>query len=358
MTERPRLTPAMADVRRAVRDNWDAAIAAGQLAVGDLVLVGCSGGADSMALAEAAAFEGGRAGIRVGAIVVDHGLQAGSDAVAAQTAEVLTTRGLDPVLVRRVEVGRAGGTEAAARDARYGAFAQAAADTGARAVALAHTLNDQAETVLLGLARGSGAKSLAGMRDITPAATTATTAAGPTAAAADFAYLRPLLAITRETTVAACVGAGIAYWQDPMNDDLDFARVRARKNVLPVLEAELGPGIATALARTAGIAREDSDYLDTLSAEILKAFAKFGPTSITLPVDLLEQQPAAIRNRVIAQAIAVFGTPTTRAHVLAIAELATSWHGQKPLSLPGIRVGRTGGEIHLKSAKTLTPGAC
>lgn len=355
MTERPRLTPAMADVRRAVRDNWDAAIAAGQLAVGDLVLVGCSGGADSMALAEAAVFEGGRAGIRVGAIVVDHGLQSGSDAVAAQTAEVLTARGLDPVLVRRVEVGRAGGTEAAARDARYGAFAQAAADTGARAVALAHTLNDQAETVLLGLARGSGAKSLAGMREITPAATTA---AGAKAPAADFTYLRPLLAITREATVAACVGAGIAYWQDPMNDDLDFARVRARKNVLPVLEAELGPGIAAALARTADIAREDSDYLDTLSAEILKAFAKFGPTSITLPVDLLEQQPAAIRNRVIAQAIAVFGTPTTRAHVLAVAELATDWHGQKPLTLPGIRVGRTGGEIHLKSARTLTPGAC
>ncbi|MDE2386799.1 MAG: tRNA lysidine(34) synthetase TilS [Actinomycetales bacterium] len=344
MTERPRLTPAMADVRRAVRDNWDAAIAAGQLAAGDLVLVGCSGGADSMALAEAAAFEGERAGMRVGAIVVDHGLQAGSDAVAAQTAEVLSARGLAPVLVRRVQVGRAGGTEAAARDARYGAFAQAAADTGARAVALAHSLNDQAETVLLGLARGSGAKSLAGMRDIT--------------AAADFVYLRPLLAITRETTVAACVGAGIEYWQDPMNDDPDFARVRARKNVLPVLEAELGPGIAAALARTADIAREDSDYLDTLSAEILKAFAKFGPTSITLPVDLLEQQPAAIRNRVIAQAIAVFGTPTTRAHVLAVAELATDWHGQKPLTLPGIRVGRTGGEIHLKSAKTLTPGAC
>jgi tRNA(Ile)-lysidine synthase len=344
----------MADVRRAVRDNWDAAIAAGQLAVGDLVLVGCSGGADSMALADAAAFEGGRAGIRVGAIVVDHGLQAGSDAVAAQTAEVLGARGLDPVLVRRVEVGRAGGTEAAARDARYGAFSQAAAETGARAVALAHTLNDQAETVLLGLARGSGAKSLAGMRDITPASTASAGGKTPT----DFAYLRPLLAITRETTVAACVGAGIEFWRDPMNDDLDFARVRARKNVLPLLEAELGPGIAAALARTADIAREDSDYLDTLSAEILKAFGKFGPTSITLPVDLLEQQPAAIRNRVIAQAISVFGTPTTRAHVLAVAELATNWHGQKPLTLPGIRVGRTGGEIHLKSAKTLTPGAC
>lgn len=334
----------MADVRRAVRDNWDVAIAAGQLAVGELVLVACSGGADSMALAEAAAFEGGRAGMRVGAIVVDHGLQPGSAEVAAKTASILMARGLDPVLVRRVEVGRTGGTEAAARDARYAAFAAAVAETGARAVALAHTLNDQAETVLLGLARGSGARSIAGMRDLTPAD--------------GFVYLRPLLGLNRQTTVAACEGAAIEFWQDPMNDDLDFARVRARKKVLPVLEAELGPGIAEALARTADIAREDSDYLDTLSGEILRAFAKFGPTSITLPVDLLEQQPAAIRNRVIAQAIAVFGTPATRAHVLAVADLATNWHGQKTLTLPGIRVSRTGGEIHLKSAKTLTPGAC
>ena len=350
----------MADARRAVRENWDAASQQGLLGARDLVLIACSGGADSMALAEAAAFEGPRwgsrsgagesgaselgAGIRVGAVIIDHGLQSGSAEVAAQTAEVLTARGLAPVLVRRVEVGRAGGTEAAARDARYRAFEAAAAETGARAIALAHTLNDQAETVLLGLARGSGSRSLAGMRAITEGE--------------KFAYLRPFLNLTRATTEAACEGAGIEFWRDPMNDDEAYSRVRARKNVLPALEAELGPGIAEALARTADIAREDSDYLDALSTEILKAFAKFGPTSITLPVDLLAQQPAAIRNRVIAQAIAVFGTTVTRQHVLAVAELAFDWHGQKPLALPGIRVSRTGGDIHLKSAKTLTPGAC
>ena len=340
----------MADVRRAVRDNWSVASSEGLLAAGDLVLIACSGGADSMALAEAAAFEGERfesngvKGLRIGAVIIDHGLQPESAGVAAHTAAMLTERGLHPVVVRRVEVGRAGGTEAAARDARYRAFEQVAAEVGARAIALAHTLNDQAETVLLGLSRGSGSRSIAGMRELTPGG--------------KITYLRPLLKITRTETEAACRGASIEFWQDPMNQDESYARVRVRKQVLPLLEEQLGPGIAEALARTADIAREDSDYLDALSGEILRAFAKFGPTSVLLPVDLLLQQPAAIRNRVIGQAIAVFGTPVTRQHVLAIAELATDWHGQKPLALPGIRVSRTGGDIHLKSAKTLTPGAC
>mgnify|MGYP000134343899 CR=1 FL=1 len=123
-------------------------------------------------------------------------------------------------------------------------------------------------------------------------------------------------------------------------------------------ERELGPGVAAALARTADMAREDSDFLDALCADIFKGIAKVNPTWVELPVEFLAEQPPAIRNRLIAQAIAIFGTPTTRVHVLAIAELVTDWHGQKELALPGIRVSRTGGSIHLKSAKTLTPGAC
>ena len=143
-----------------------------------------------------------------------------------------------------------------------------------------------------------------------------------------------------------------------MNDDLDFARVRVRKNLLPALEAELGPGVAGALARTAEMAREDADFLDALCADIFKGIAKVQARSVTLPVEFLGEQPAAIRNRLVAQAISLFGTSTTRTHVLAIVELVTDWHGQKELTLPGIRVVRTGGEIHLKSAKSLTPGAC
>ena len=146
MTNRPRLTPAMADVRRAVRENWDAA----GVAEGDLVLVAVSGGADSMALAAAAAFEGARAGIRVGAVVVEHGLQEATKVVAAQTAETLGGWGLSPVDLRTVVVGNDGGPEAAARTARYDALDAARVQTGARFVMLGHTLDDQAETVLLG----------------------------------------------------------------------------------------------------------------------------------------------------------------------------------------------------------------
>ncbi|MEY3537498.1 MAG: hypothetical protein RL645_312 [Actinomycetota bacterium] len=334
----------MADIRRAVRDNWVALSATGGLAVGDLVLVACSGGADSVALADAVAFEGTRAGYRLGAIVVDHGLQHASAEVAEKTGAWLRERGFAQVFVVSVEVGKAGGTEAAARDARYAAFASKAREAGARAVLLAHTLNDQAETVLLGLARGSGARSIAGMRAIT--------------ASDGFSYLRPLLEITREQTEAACQGAELSVWNDPMNDDREFARVRVRKELLPEMERELGPGVAAALARTADMAREDADFLDALCADIFKGIAKVNPTWVELPVEFLAEQPPAIRNRLIAQAIAIFGTPTTRVHVLAIAELVTDWHGQKELALPGIRVSRTGGSIHLKSARTLTPGAC
>jgi tRNA(Ile)-lysidine synthase len=143
-----------------------------------------------------------------------------------------------------------------------------------------------------------------------------------------------------------------------MNDDESFARVRVRKNLLGELERELGPGAAAALARTADMAREDADFLEALCADIFKGIAKLLPTAVELPVEFLAEQPPAIRNRLIAQAISIFGTPTTRTHVLSIAELVTDWHGQKELALPGIRVSRTDGAIRLKSSKTQTPGAC
>jgi tRNA(Ile)-lysidine synthase len=229
---RPRLTPAVADVRRAVRESLGLFGASGET---PLVLVALSGGPDSLALAAATAFEAPRAGLRAGAVIVDHGLQRESARVAARAAEQALELGLDPVLVRLVEVGSgpgSGGPEAAARDARYTALDAARRDTRAVAVLLGHTLDDQAETVLLGLARGAGASSLHGM------------------AAASGAFVRPLLGIRRETTVAACADAGLEPWLDPHNADTTYSRVRVRRTVLPVLERELGPGIAGALART------------------------------------------------------------------------------------------------------------
>src|SRR5690349_10964370 len=193
---------AVAEVRGAVR----ACLA--DLAAGDLVLVACSGGPDSLALAAALAFVAPRMGLRAGGVTVDHGLQEGSGSRAAWVVAVLSGLGLDPVRGIAVTVPAGGGPEAAARTARYHALAEVAAELGAAAVLLGHTLDDQAETVLLGLARGSGSRSLAGM---------------PRRRGT---FRRPLLGVRRPVTAAACAALGLPAWSDPHNADRRFARVR------------------------------------------------------------------------------------------------------------------------------------
>jgi tRNA(Ile)-lysidine synthase len=331
------LTPAIADVRRAVREGFEAA----GLQSGDLVLVACSGGADSMALAAATAFEAPRYGLQFAAAVIDHGMQTGSAEVAAQTSSKLSGLGFSQVANRKVQVGTDGGPEAAARSARYAALDDIAEELDANVILLGHTLNDQAETVLLGLARGSGARSLNGM------------------AVVSGNYLRPILGITRETTEAFCADSGIEIWHDPMNKDESYTRVRVRKNLLPVLEAELGPGIAEALARTADTLREDDEVLSELALDAYKKVAQERATQIDIGVQDFKNLPLAIRHRVIALAAVVLQAPMlARVHMLAIDELVDSWHGQKPLTLPGIRVERTGETIALHTTKTLKTGAC
>ena len=323
MPDRPRLTPAVADVRRAVRASL------GDLRADDLVLVALSGGADSLALAAATAFEAPRAGLRAGAVVVDHGLQPGSAEVAAAAAAQATALGLAPVEVRRVAVGTEGGPEAAAREARYRALREVASSTGAVAVLLGHTLDDQAETVLLGLARGSGPTSLQGMDAV----------AGP--------WRRPLLAVRREATRASCADLGLEPWDDPHNDDPSYARVRVRTTVLPVLERELGPGVAEALVRTAAQLREDAEALDHFAEEVAEEVADHAEAGISLDVRSLAANPAALRQRLIRLAVSSeFALTLSRAQTLEVARLVTDWHGQGAVSLPGVTVVRTGGALH------------
>jgi tRNA(Ile)-lysidine synthase len=299
---------------------------------GQLVLVGLSGGPDSLALAAATAFEAPRAGLRAGAVIVDHGLQPGSVDAAARAARQARDLGLDPVVIRDADVGEQGGPEAAARTARYRVLHETMRELGAVAVLLGHTLDDQAETVLLGLARGSGPASLAGMRERT----------GP--------YLRPLLGVRRLTTVQACADAGLEPWLDPQNDDGAFSRVRVRRRILPVLEEELGPGIAEALARTAEQLREDSDALDHFAEEIAEDLAEHSEAGIALPVKALEVQPAALRQRLIRFAVSSeFHRSLSREHTLEVARLVTDWHGQGPLDLPGVRVERRSGLLHFSA---------
>ncbi|WP_309103867.1 tRNA lysidine(34) synthetase TilS [Microbacterium sp.] len=322
----PSLPPAIAEIRLAVRT----ALAA--LPDGATVLVALSGGADSLALAGATAFEAPRLGLRVATVTVDHGMQEGSDAVAADAARAAAALGLEPGIVR-VEVDGDGGPEAAAREARYRALRDAASDARAAAVLLGHTLDDQAETVLLGLARGSGAASLQGM--------------APERTDEDgLLWLRPLLGVRRKTTRAFCTASDLGYWDDPHNEQERFARVRVREKVLPVLESELGPGIAEALARTAEQLREDATAFDEMIHETIEDIVEHAEAGISVSVAALAANPAALRNRVIRLVVdSEFGVSLTRTQTIEVARLVTDWTGQGPIDLPGCSAARSGGRI-------------
>ncbi|HEX6520818.1 MAG TPA: tRNA lysidine(34) synthetase TilS [Streptosporangiaceae bacterium] len=349
--------PAVADIRNAVRDCLS------DLRPGSIVLVACSGGADSVALAAALAFVGPRLGLRCGGVTVDHGLQSGSAERAAGVAGLLVDLKLDPVYNIAVTVAETGSPEAAARAARYRALdeiagwapsgdgwtprSQRSFDSNGRyndhkgqtilesesaaAILLGHTLDDQAETVLLGLARGAGARSLAGMpprRGV---------------------YRRPLLEIGRLTTLTACAELGFDPWRDPHNEDTRFARARARHQALPALEAALGPGVARALARTARQLRADADCLDELALAESEHLRDAGSDPAGLAVAWLAALPDAIRTRVLRQAAIMAGCPPgalSAGHIQQVDELVTSWHGQRWINLPGgVRVLRRSGSI-------------
>ncbi|HET6816652.1 MAG TPA: tRNA lysidine(34) synthetase TilS [Mycobacteriales bacterium] len=321
MIERPpSKDPAVAATRRAVRRLLETHLAAGELGPGALVLAAVSGGADSLALAAALAWVGPKLDLRVGALTVDHGLQEQSAERAEAAAKQCAALGLMPVsTVSTTVVDRGEGPEAAARRARYDALDAVARRDEAAAILTGHTLDDQAETVLLGLARGSGARSLAGMP--------------PSAELSGALLLRPFLELRRATTRAACMALGVEAWDDPHNVDPRFARPRVRHDLLPVLEDALGPGIAEALARTARLLRDDADALDGWATACLAEAGAAG-----LSVESLEVLPAAVRTRVLRRAALAAGAPAgslSAGHVEQVDRLVVDWQGQGAVSLPG-----------------------
>lgn len=292
------------------------------------VLVACSGGADSLALLSAAVFESRDRPHRVIGVTVDHGLQAGSadraDAVVAQMVRI----GVDETVGVRVTVEGSGqGPEAAAREARYAVLEEVAERFDASVVLLGHTRDDQAETVLLGLTRGSGGRSLAGMR---PAFDT---------------FRRPLLDVSRAQTEAACLAEGLEWWTDPHNSDPAYTRARIRNVVMPTLERELGPGVAETLARTAAQLRADVELLDAQAAAAYDELLSHGE----LPVDRLDTLPEALRLRVLRLAALRAGaipSDLTHGHVLAVDQLVRRWRGQVGVDLPGkLRAVRRAGRV-------------
>ena len=297
------------------------------------VLVACSGGADSLALLAAAVFETRRTPRRVIGVTVDHGLQHGSAERADRVVAQMAALGVDETVSARVQVQGSGqGLEAAAREARYAVLEEVAERMGSSVVLLGHTLDDQAETVLLGLARGSGGRSIAGMRrDFPP-------------------FHRPLLDLTRARTEAACAAEGIDFWCDPHNEDPRFTRSRVRHRVMPVLEEELGPGVAATLARTADQLQEDLRALDHLAEAALDE----AQTPSGLAVTVLSGQEDAVRTRVLRTAALRAGCPPAelfRSHVLAVDGLVTQWRGQRWIDLPGhVQAYRADGEIRFRRA--------
>lgn len=292
------------------------------------ILIGVSGGADSMALAVATLLESKSAGIEAVAIIIDHQLQDGSSQVAASAREKLLELGCDDVEVVQVDVVISDGMESSARRARFQAFEAAIAKYQPDYFFLAHTKNDQAESVLLGLARGSGTRSLSGIAQV------------------NGKFVRPLLDVDREVTENACLENGIVPWEDPHNSDLQYARVRVRRQILPLLESALGPGIVSALARSSTILREDADALDLLAGQIYSAV---DPSN--LEISELESLPKALRIRLLRLAIYGLGAPEgslSADHLAPVEALITNWHGQGEISLPGgVKVERISGRLSL-----------
>ena len=264
--------------------------------------VALSGGPDSLALTAAAAPTRPTT-----ALIVDHGLQPGSAEVAEVARRQALELGCVDARLLRVRVGTEGGPEGAARTARYAALQQA---RDGAPVLLAHTLDDQAETVLLGLGRGSGPRSIAGMRP------------------ADPPWFRPLLDVRRRTTHQVCAETGLAAWEDPHNSDRRFTRVRLRTEVLPVLEDVLGGGVAEALARTASALREDTEALDALAADataVALPVSRHGGLAVAAIADL----PTALRRRVIRTWLLTGGAVgLTDLQIRAVDALVSAWRGQ------------------------------
>ncbi|MBQ7455471.1 MAG: tRNA lysidine(34) synthetase TilS, partial [Clostridia bacterium] len=262
-----------------------------------------SGGADSTALLVALCALRGELGLRLAAVHVDHGLRAASGEDAAFCQRLCDNLGV-PLLVKRVAVPRRGSLEAAAREARYAAFDEAMRETGAKVLALAHHLDDQAETVLLHLLYGAGSAGLGGMAEYRPP------------------LWRPLLGLRRETLRQALRGIGRPWREDETNADTAYTRNLLRARVIPAIE-EAFPEAARAMGRAGEILRGEDDLLEDLARGHLSRCAAHGRWRFLMAQPALALHPA-LQRRVLRMYARECGIPLHFEQTEALCALLTA----------------------------------
>ena len=303
---------------------------------GDSLLVGCSGGADSLALAWTALVVGKRLELKIGVIIVDHQLIPESSSVALNAKKQCEDLGIEEVIIKKVNVEQNHeGLEAAARIARYEAFENVLQETNAQVILLAHTQDDQAETVLMRLTRGSGAKSLSGMAQVSGK------------------YLRPFLHLRKKLVHDSLDLIGLKAWQDPANTDHQFLRVKVRHELMPKIVEVLGESAISSLDKTSQLLRLDNQALEDLAQQFFESQKDVKTNG--LEISELEKLPEAIRTRVLricAIASGVHPGPFSFEHIEAIDALVKNWHGQGNVDLPGfIQATRVNGSLRFVASK-------
>jgi len=303
---------------------------------GDYVLVGCSGGADSLALAWTTLVVGKRLELKTGVIIVDHQLFPESNSVALNAKKQCEDLGIEEVIIKKVNVEQTHeGLEAAARIARYEAFENVLQETNAQVILLAHTQDDQAETVLMRLTRGSGAKSLSGMAQVSGK------------------YLRPFLHLRKKLVHDSLDLIGLKAWQDPANTDHQFLRVKVRHELMPKIVEVLGESAISSLDKTSQLLRLDNQALEDLAQQFFESQKDVKTNG--LEISELEKLPEAIRTRVLricAIASGVHPGPFSFEHIEAIDALVKNWHGQGNVDLPGfIQATRVNGSLRFVASK-------
>ena len=298
-----------------------------------IVLVACSGGRDSLALTALAVKVCASRGIRCAAIIVNHNLQEGSAKVAQNAANTVASLGVDKslIFVESVQVKDGEkGEESAARDARYAAIIDAAKDLGASAVLLAHTADDQAETVIIGLRDSAGLEAVAGMKSIT--------------IRSGIRFARPLINLKRLETTNICKDLGIEWWDDPTNGDLTPSNVdlpkayplrsRIRHTLMPYISRFFASDMTLLLAKGAKFAQDDLDYINSQVNLVEKEAIVKEDCKVKIKLATLANSHISIRRRIVARALSAAGIRFSSNHIESIDELITNWHGQKPIALP------------------------